>query len=334
MREPAQANRFDQDFRSNIKRVLPRRWYLDVGGDFRNTILIAGSGRSGTSWIPDAVNVAGDYRYLYEPFDPWHVPMMRSWRLRQYIRPDSVDPRFVLPARRIFSGAIRNGWVDEFTSHGIYRKRIIKDVLLMLALGWIRRQFRGVPIILLVRHPIAVALSRSAHAGLSANFEVGNPPYWDQPELVKDHLDPFLREIKNASDAFERHLYCWCAENYVALRQLAAGDVHLAFYERFCEDPRAELDGIFRFLGMPFDERVMTTISRPSHQAKSIEGGPTSAILSGDNPVEAWRKRASDADILRARRILDRFGLDDLYGERSMPDPVAAARLFEELKAR
>jgi hypothetical protein len=33
----------------------------------------------------------------------------------------------------------------------------------------------------------------------------------------------------------------WCIENYVPLKQFKRGEIHLAFYESFCERPESEL---------------------------------------------------------------------------------------------
>jgi hypothetical protein len=47
--------------RSAYSDLSSRTGPLDVTGDPRNTVLIAGSGRSGTTWLAEIVNHRNDY---------------------------------------------------------------------------------------------------------------------------------------------------------------------------------------------------------------------------------------------------------------------------------
>jgi len=51
-----------------------------------NTILVAGSGRSGTTWLGDIIGSSAGFLSLFEPFDPRHVPDINIPLLRLYIR--------------------------------------------------------------------------------------------------------------------------------------------------------------------------------------------------------------------------------------------------------
>jgi hypothetical protein len=70
------------------------------------------------------------------------------------------------------------------------------------------------PIILLLRHPCAVVASRLALGWKDNLFET-----MEQEDLVEDFLLPMETRIRAASDGFERHLFLWCIDNYVPLRQ-------------------------------------------------------------------------------------------------------------------
>ena len=42
--------------------------YVDLGkGDHRDAVFLAGSGRSGTTWLSEVINYKGGYRYVFEP---------------------------------------------------------------------------------------------------------------------------------------------------------------------------------------------------------------------------------------------------------------------------
>lgn len=304
-------------------RLLPRV-YFDRDGDYRNTVLLVGSGRSGTSWVPDVINHDHSYRYLYEPFHSKHVYEARHWLPRQYVRVDDDDPRRVDLATRIFTGKLRNGYADAYNRCVVVQRRLVKDTRLQLALGWIRKRFAGMPMIYLMRHPCAVVNSR-LQLGRDSDLE---RMFFSQPELMADHLEPLRAEMERAKDDFERHMFIWCVENYVPMRQLHAADVHLIFYENVCENPQAELDRLAAYLGAAFDERAMRNVTKPSVQARKHHGGRTSAIVTGASLVEAWKAYVSPERVKRAVEILRLFGLDAVYGEGPRPHAGAARAMF------
>lgn len=73
---------------------------------------------------------------------------------------------------------------------------------------------------------------------------------------MEDFLEPFREQIAAADTLFEKRLWMWCVDNYVALSQLETGDAHLAFYESFCEEPEQEIKRLFNFYGKQWDASV------------------------------------------------------------------------------
>ena len=59
---------------------------------------------------------------------------------------------------------------------------------------------------------------------------------------MEDFLNPFKEEIEKAQTRFEKFILRWCIQNYVPLKQFKRGEIHLAFYEDFCEKPKSEID--------------------------------------------------------------------------------------------
>jgi Sulfotransferase family len=282
--------------------------YVDLGkGDHRSSVFLAGSGRSGTTWLSEIINHRRKYRYVFEPFNPREVGPFGHFRTKQYLRPDDQREGYLDPARLALTGALRDPWTDRFNGRIVARRRLIKDIRANLVLGWIRANFPGMPIILLLRHPCAVVVSR-----LALGWRDNLSETMEQRELVEDFLLPMEAEIRAARGDFERHLFLWCIDNYVPMKQLGPQDLHLTFYEDLLVRPQAELQSLFTFLGEDFDDRLYRRMRRLSPLGRKNTCRPS---------LEGWRTRVSDHQLQRTMEILRLFGLDHLYGEGTMPDP-------------
>jgi hypothetical protein len=295
---------------------LPGSLYVDLGkGDHTSSVFLAGSGRSGTTWLSRIITHRRGFRYVFEPFNPREVGPFGHFKTKQYLRPDDQREQFIGPARLALTGLLRHPWTDRFNGRIVARRRLIKDIRANLLLGWMRANFPGMPIILLLRHPCAVVASR-----LDLGWKDNLSETMEQRELVEDFLLPMEAEIRAAKDDFERHLFLWCIDNYVPLKQLGPQEVHLTFYENLLARPEAELQSLLTFLGEDFDDRVYRHLRRPSPLSRKNAPCPSS---------EGWRTRVGARQRQRATEILGLFGLDRIYGEGAMPDTSGAYALVD-----
>lgn len=287
---------------------VQKRCFIDRG-DYRRTVLLAGTGRSGTTWVEDVVNFDNSFRPMFEPFHSREIALIKHWKYRQYLRPDELDDRYLGPAATILSGKIRHPWIDRHNRRFVARTRLIKDVRIALLLKWIKRQFPEIPQILLLRHPCAVA-----HSKLKLKWDTHLDVFLDQPDLVTDFLSPFLDLIRRAQEPFDRHILMWCVENYVPLRQFARGEILVVFYENLCVDPAPEVRRIMSFLRKPYSESILGALRRPSTLSRA-----DSPIRTGEDLVTSWRGDISASQISRARELCGAFDLDVLYADQSVP---------------
>jgi Sulfotransferase family len=299
-----------------------RHGFFFDAGNCSNTVLLAGTGRSGTTWLEDIINFGQHYRVMFEPFHTRNVPLLAHWNYRQYLRPSEHDPSYLTPATKILSGKLRSRWADQFNERHLVRRRLIKDIRANLILRWIREQFPQIPIILVLRHPCAVASSK-----MKLGWETHLGDVLAQPDLVADHLAPFVDLLASTTDTFERHILLWCVENLIPLRQFRRGEVHVCFYEDFCTHPEREVRALSAYLRHPFDPAVLTAMRKPSALS-----GAHSAIVSGDNMLDAWRRHIEPGQVERAIELLSIFGLDEIYDASSRPKVSAtqALELFED----
>ena len=284
--------------------------HLDIG-DYRKTVFLAGTGRSGTTWVENIINCDGSYRVMFEPFHSKKIPILKEWNYRQYLRRENRDKRFLEPATIILNGRIRNEWIDQFNTTFLVRKRLIKDIRANLFLRWIKQNFPEIPIILILRHPCAVANSK-----LKLGWDTHLNDFLMQEDIIVDYLRPFKDAIEAAAnmDMFDKHIFMWCIENYIPLKQFNQGEIFVVFYENLCRNPQKEINDITSFIGVQFSTRALEVAAIPSSLSRK-----DSVIFSGTNLIDAWRNDINEKQISRAVAILQIFGMQTLYGEGNVP---------------
>lgn len=299
--------------------AIQHSFYLDVNPDHRATVLLAGSGRSGTTWLADVVNHDNAYRYIGEPFTREHVKAVRHFARLQYVRPDDAGDEYFAAVRSILEGRVRSPWADNANRRVIARKRLIKDDRCTLMLAWMIRRFAGMPVVYIRRHPLAVAYSRSR-----ANWRVRKGDvYFNQPALMADHLEPFRDLMTGARTEIEGHVVDWCVENFVPHRQLTDKDACFVDYEKLVADRETEFRRVFAFIGKPFDAHALERSTRLSATTFLGRDGPK---RKASREMRPWREVMSADEIRGAMEIVKRFGLDHLCSDEAGASAAAPAR--------
>lgn len=289
-------------------RKLRNKLFFDTG-DYRQTVFLAGTGRSGTTWLEEIINSRNDFRVMFEPFHQKKVNLVSDWNYRQYLQCNDRGDKFLKPITSILSGNIRNKWIDQFNQRFYSQKRLIKDIRAQLILKWIKHNFPEIPIILLLRHPCAVANSK-----LKLGWNSHLDDFLAQDNLMDDFLNPFKKELEDAHDLFDKHIFMWCVENYIPLKQFSEGEILVVFYENLCRDPQNEIEKIMLFIGENFSLEILRNIRKPSMLSRK-----DSAVVSSASLVDTWRKNISDEQIEKASEILSIFGLQVIYDKSSFP---------------
>ena len=81
-----------------------------------------------------------------------------------------------------------------------------------------------------------------------------------------------------------------------------------------CINAEREVSRLFNWLSIGMDRKVFSKMKIPSAVSEKH-----SAIITGDNLINKWKKDLSKTDINRAIYILKMFGLDSIYNENPEP---------------
>lgn len=292
------------------KRQLYKRFFYESNHNLRNTLIIDGVGRSGTTWLAELLADILHYRQIFEPFRPDKVEIFSKFKYKEYIPPTYKSDEYINIFNRILSGEIRNKWIDQdnrvFKSHG----RIIKSIRASFFLKWIKNNFPEIPIIFMFRHPCAVTNSRKKLGWSENELEL----LLKQEKLVRDHLDPYLNIIKEAKTLVQKNACIWCIQNLIALNTMESDDWLIVTYEHLFMNPKNEIYKILKFIG--YDKEFNFSKVKNRHSLQTLKH---SDIVTHSNPLEAWKTKLSKNEISAILSIVKAFSLDYIYDIETMP---------------
>lgn len=298
-------------FGRKFKRLIFSNLYFDSNNSSSNTIFLAGSGRSGTTWLSELINYKNDFRYMFEPFHNKKLAELQNYDYIPYLNPDSRDERMYYVANRILSGQTRNQWVNSRNTKFIAHNRLIKDIRANLILGWLKANFPEVTFIFMMRHPYEVVMSK-----LKLKWDEHIDLLLKQPKLIEDYLHPFLNVIYDAKSDFEKHVVFWAIENYIPLKQDINKKGTVLFYENLIERPLIELQKIESKID---SFNINTNLDLKFDRSSSMSN---KKISNNNNYLNNWSKKV-DKDLLRrCLQIIEKFELSEIYSDDIMPKVI------------
>ncbi len=282
-----------------------------------NSIIVAGTGRSGTTWLGKIIQSASKYPSVYEPLHIRYVPESSSIA-HLYLKPGSKSREAESFFRKVCRGGLRRPWTDQenpggwrkYHIRGLTRgKRVVKMIRANLMLGWLSDTFEC-PIVYVLRHPCAVVMSWK-----NLGWEPCLDRYLEQADLVDDHLGPFVDEIRSAKNPVQKIAAGWCIENLVALNQMDRKKWIVCTYEELFTNPAHEVAQILASLGLKWNKFVDKALVQSSRSTNE-----QSAITKGKNPLSKWQHDLKQTEIDSILSMAHLFGID-IYGNEQMPRP-------------
>lgn len=302
-----------------LRRITsPQITFVESNHDITKTLLLVGSGRSGSTWLSEVLTEAFSCRLIFEPFRQDRVRLARNMPWGRYADPDDDDPELHRVVGRILTGRVRNPLVDTLNVYRFPRCRLVKEIRVTNLLPWIHAHFPGVPVIYLLRHPIAASWS-AAQLGWEPSLD----EFLRQQRLMDGPLSPWREPIaRHAGDAdlFHRHVLRWCLENSVPIGQLHPASAHVVFYEDLVQDPYGELRRLADYLGRFGAGRwVFDPAARPAMDRPSRTNWRDTPVMPPSERLESWVRVVPRRSVERAVALLEEVGLDRIYDASVRP---------------
>jgi hypothetical protein len=207
-------------------------------------------------------------------------------------------------------------------------KLIVKDVFASGTVGAISSLFPDVAVAVVMRHPVAVALSKQSHRHWHWQWSVAE--FQREPELVANHLamwSPALAEFSSKPRSeWEELIAVWCVLHAVLFQSLPNG-IPILHYERLSLDPTSMEGDLkqspgWRDWGFPSHDQIQAAAATMSFVSKSSDASQQA------NPTR-WKSQVSAQLEKEARAVLGLFGMDEWYDDEGLPNEGAIQRWRE-----
>jgi hypothetical protein len=310
-----------------MKRVY-REAFLQAGQwgacDVRDTIVIAGSPRSGTTWLIELLHLLPGYKALNEPLLRKHTRDAHGFYTRTYIAPDQPAPQQHDFLHRALSGQLEPSaqWlfdarthVGRLVEHQARRKVVVKFCRINRMLDWFGRQFDVRGIVLIVRHPCAVVNSMLQKKAWDGNFvsrkDDPNSSLWIEhlPESVQEVFAPVLDRITTHTEALAA---MWSLDQYIPLVHDTTKPWLLIPYERLVIQGFEELNRLSNALGVGVTEKMEKQFREPSASVNGHLHDPSAQL-------RKWKDQLTSRQVDDILRVVDDVGLSSIYTEASEP---------------
>jgi len=330
---------------TGLKRYDPGKELSDISaaniamstGSEIKPVIIAGSGRSGTTWILDGLCAANQRRSIFEPLHPACVGGA-DYIACQYIEHEAQRGDMKAFFDPLFSGNANGVWIDyrvrtDRLSLSMERLRslrafyewylrirklsrnyrkyrntlsrpvIVKMIRANLLLGWLKKNY-PYEAVLILRHPGAVIESMLRLGGDDWDPVVALEFYSRQKQLLDCFDSQVVSRIGNCNSDLERYMMVWCLENALPVQQAARDGVHVVFYEDLVLRPETTWPALAGCLGLANwpDEEFL---ARPSQQAAPGRRGDDYA----GSKLGRWMSVFSKAEISTMQGLLDFFNV-------------------------
>lgn len=279
--------------------------------DLAESLVVAGSPRSGTTWLAEVLSTLPRSAILFEPEHMLQVPAARRAGLDWHVMklPGEDWPEGDRYFERVLRGQVVTPWTTSHLPLGraiAPRRWIVKFVDANLMLGWLATRFPIRAPVLVLRHPCAVVGSqlrrgwRLDHAPRTAAFFARFPQ--------------FQSYVASLHDPVEWSAAHWCIHAYVPLSLPRPWPFLVTSYEQATREPEQEFGRLFEHWRLPLPADLVARTRRPSgttdlgsglHQEKGESAG--------------WRKALTAEQAARVLAVVREFGLD-FYSDDPLPD--------------
>lgn len=267
--------------------------------DYKQSILVTGSHRSGSTWLGQMLSIGSDVAYIHEPFNiglerikSLGPPIKQTF---EYVSKDA-DKKYEEELRAYLNAADKE--LTKSSSNRIKSEQsiIVKDPIAFMSAEWFYKTY-DTRIITLIRHPAAFVSSLKIK---NWYFDFNN--LTSQKKLMDDFLFPYRDQIeffaKKPQGIVDQAILLWNLFYYrTRIYQLHFPDWHYIKHEDLSREPLKELKLLYQKLNLTYDNSIEKEISKSVKPEVKTEFKRDSKAN-----ILAWQDRLSKDEISKIKR--------------------------------
>lgn len=271
--------------------------------------------RSGSTWLMELLVTQPSFKYSSELFN------IRNPEVCKHLGLDSWDALYDRKNDFLIESYIKkiqSGKLGIFNPNplGKYYRPITKRIVFKTIhfgedrINWIRDTF-NVKVIFLIRHPMAVVISRKILPRLRTFI------FTDYINQFSEEQKKLAKRIYMSGDQMEKATLSWCFQNVPPIRDRSA-DWAFITYEQLIIEPDVVIKHLSEKLQLVKTGVINKNLSRRSMVRNMSDENTKEIFDKGDAEREAlvskWRNKVSKEDEKRMFNIIRAFNID-IYAE-------------------
>jgi hypothetical protein len=267
--------------------------------------LIAGHGRSGTTWVGNIIANARRVLYCFEPGSPVVTGEGDSNIWFRYLQPGDPDKLFQQLFDTAFEGLPygrrwrRAAWHRLLPGYRI----VVKEVAAFMCLEWLAERYDPA-VLVVIRHPCPTILSELSQG---TDSEQSRLSLLRQSRLWDSDLEPYRGVLEAAHSPLEILAAIWSVRHRVlANAQARHPEWRLVFYEDLCTEPVLQFSNLFRELGLPWTQDVEKYVI---HSSTTQSPGQYSGRRLSTHQLHKWQQEMTIGEIESVRLTVEQFDL-------------------------
>ena len=283
-----------------------------IGAPIGRPLFITGNGRSGTSWIGEALGYGPGKLYYREPCHPNRNGLSTEqadavWS--RYVPANSQDPFFDRTLNDAFNG---QWWSQSGLAPNALKARfltspriIIKEVAAFLSLEWVSARWSP-DVLMIIRHPgayVASVNNLDQQAEELSRFE----NLRNNPVLHKKYLAPFAEHLASLKHPAEVTSASWAIRNFIVLQDHKAHpEWALIKYEDVATDPLSQFEALYKRFDLDWSDHISSWVKEKS---TSESAGKFTTSRNSASRIHAWKAKLDAEQIDQIRNAIAPFDL-------------------------
>ncbi|MEB2792892.1 MAG: sulfotransferase [Caldisphaeraceae archaeon] len=291
----------------------------------KDSLLVFGVGRSGTTLLMEILYAIPKYRIIFEPLHPaWGTdkdiagdPELFPYHTL-YRRLGEEDPRLKRYIEKVLTGSIslasptgaRTSYevVNRILKNLSANKILVKCIRANKIIHWLAMNFKVRGIYLIIRHPCATIASQIKMGWYPKTQESIRFSKKAIKELLlksvelEDRKDTIINAIERIEEPEEVMAAWWSLDYAIPLYYRSKNLYLLVYYEHLIENYEDELPRIFNYINMRTPINAYEIIKRPTSTSSSKK-------IKIKEQQSKWRNVLNPKKVEKISKIIEKFGL-------------------------